>query len=150
MSRNRKDELSDLRALIAKAVPRKEVYERMESQRVTGDWQAIVGEVLALKSSPEAFDHGQLTISVTSAPWAQELRLRKQELLKRLNETAGRELFTDLKISVKAPKPRPQESPKRKPFEAIDAGVTITNPDLPEVVERVLGRLRSAAKRSKK
>jgi len=146
--RARKEELTDLRALIGKAVPRKEVYERLEARQITGDWSNVVGEYLAARSAPEAFDHGVLTIAVSSAPWAQELRLRKAELLDRLNEAAGRELFTDLRVSVKNPRSNPAKPKVSKTFKPEDAGVVVSNPDIPEVVERVIGRLRAAAKRT--
>lgn len=149
MSRSKKPELADLRSLIGKAVPRKEVYERLESRRITGDWATVVGEYLASRSAPESFDHGLLTIAVSSAPWAQELRLRKSELLKRLNEVAGRDLFTDLKVNVKNPKASPIAEKPKEGFKPVDADVVVTNPDIPEVVECVIGRLRSAAKRKK-
>lgn len=148
--RSKKSDLADMRSLIGKAVPRKEVYERLESRRITGDWATVVGEYLAARSAPEAFDHGLLTIAVSSAPWAQELRLRKAELLKRLNEAAGKDLFTDLKVNVRNPKANSVSKGSAKSFEPEDPGVVVTNPDIPEVVERVIGRLRAASKRPKK
>ncbi len=136
-------------SLLGKALGRKEIFERLEANRITRQWADAVGEPLASKSSPEGFDHGMLTVAVTSAPWAQELRLRKSDLLTRLNEVAGRMLFTELKFLVKNPKTRPRTSESKSTFEPEEAGVEITIPEIAEVVQRAIGRLRAAAKRKK-
>lgn len=147
--RARKDELAEMSSLLGKALGRKEIFERLEANRITRQWADAVGEHLASKSSPEGFDHGKLTVAVTSAPWAQELRLRKSELLTRLNEVAGRDLFSELKFVVKNPKQRKGTSPLKSTYEPEEAGVEVSVPEIADVVQRAIGRLRTAAKRKK-
>lgn len=147
--RVRKDDLAEMSSLLGKALGRKEIFERLEANRITRQWADAVGEHLASKSSPEGFDHGLLTVAVTSAPWAQELRLRKSDLLIRLNEVAGRELFSELKFVVKNPKARARTEVSQSTYEPEEAGVEISIPEIADVVERAIGRLRTASKRKK-
>jgi predicted nucleic acid-binding Zn ribbon protein len=148
-SRRKKEDPLSAGMLLAKAIGRREVFERLEARQVTKRWQEAVGEPLASKSVPEKFEHGVLTVAVTSAPWAQELRLRKAELLLRLNETAGRELFADLKFSVRQPEKQVREVAAQRTFEPEDVDVDVSIPEIREVVTRALGRLKAASKRSK-
>jgi hypothetical protein len=136
--------------LLARAIGRKEIFERIEARRVSQRWAEAVGEHLASRSQPDKFDHGVLTIAVASSPWAQELRFRKSDLLKRLNESAGRDLFEDLRFVVRALEKAPEEEAERTTFEPDDPGVKISAPDeIAEVIERALGRLKAASKRKK-
>jgi predicted nucleic acid-binding Zn ribbon protein len=145
--RRNKQELSEANSLLAKALGRREIFERLEARQVAKRWEEAVGSQLASKSSPEKFEHGVLTVAVSSAPWAQELRLRKKELLARLNETAGRELFQDLKFSVRQPDKKPTETVSPGTFEPETLDIEVSVPEIAEVVKRALGRHRAASKR---
>jgi predicted nucleic acid-binding Zn ribbon protein len=145
--RRNKQELSEANSLLAKALGRREIFERLEARQVAKRWEEAVGAQLASKSSPEKFEHGVLTVAVTSAPWAQELRLRKKELLARLNETAGRELFQDLKFLVRQPDKKATSTASPETFEPETLDIEVTVPEIAEVVKRALGRHRAASKR---
>ncbi|MEO7453899.1 MAG: DUF721 domain-containing protein [Fimbriimonadales bacterium] len=148
--RRRKEEPQQAGALLARALGRKEIFERVEARRIGKRWAEAVGEHLAERSQPDKFDHGVLTIVVASAPWAQELRLRKAELLKRLNETAGRDLFADLRFVVRPLEKATAVEELPTTFEAADPGVKVSGPEeIAEVIERAIGRLRSAARRNR-
>ena len=121
----------------------------MEARQVAKRWEEAVGAHLAAKSSPEKFEHGVLTVVVASAPWAQELRLRKTELLQRLNETAGRELFTDLRFSVKTPDKTSSVERQKATFEPEELDIEVSVPEISDVVKRALGRHRAASKRDR-
>lgn len=56
---------------------------------VFGHWADIVGRQLALHTSPESFESGELTVSADSSAWATQVRLMAPQLLKRLAEELG-------------------------------------------------------------
>ena len=145
--RRRKENLTGANSLLAKAIGRKEVLERLEARQITQRWEEAVGEPLATKSTPEKFEHGVLTVVVISAPWAQELRLRKAELLDRLNLAAGRDLFEDLRFSVRTPAKKQEAESVPEPFEPEDLAIDVSIPEIAEIVRRALGRHRAASKR---
>jgi predicted nucleic acid-binding Zn ribbon protein len=149
-SRRRKEERQQAGALLARALGRKEIFERIEARRISQRWSEAVGAHLAERSQPDRFDHGVLTIAVASAPWAQELQLRKRELLGRLNETAGRDLFEDLRFVVRNLEKASTTEEVHETFAAEDPGVKLSAPEeIAVVIERALGRLKAASKRKR-
>lgn len=54
--------------------------------RVQASWPQAVGPAIAAAAEPTGERGGMLTITCSSAVWAQELQLLRQDLLGRLNE----------------------------------------------------------------
>ena len=149
-SRRKREDLEPATSLLGKAIGRKEVFDRLEARRVISHWEEVVGPHLASKSTPESFSRGVLSVAVTSAPWAQELRLRKAELVIRLNDAAGGGLFTDIKFVTKSPPPKAKgdlDSPRE--FEPSELDVDLSIPEIADLVKRALGRLKTASRRKK-
>ncbi len=85
-----------------KALDRSEVLRTARAQAAMRQWPEVVGEILAAKSEPDRFDRGTLWIVAQGSAWAQELRLRKDLILTRLNEQANEpHLFLDLKVGTR-------------------------------------------------
>jgi hypothetical protein len=57
--------------------------------RVFGDWEAIVGPVIAAHSRPERLRDGQLLVVVDEPAWATELRVATETILERVNAALG-------------------------------------------------------------
>jgi predicted nucleic acid-binding Zn ribbon protein len=62
-------------------------------------WQAAVGEVIAAQAEPTAERDGVLTVTCSSAVWAQELDLMGPELAGRINAALGAESVRALRCS---------------------------------------------------
>ena len=71
------DALSETMARAAPATP---------LAAVQAAWAGAVGERIAAEARPVAEKDGVLTVSCSSATWAQELDLLSEELLERLSE----------------------------------------------------------------
>jgi predicted nucleic acid-binding Zn ribbon protein len=67
-------------------------------------WVSVVGEALAGKATPERFERGTLWVAATGSAWAQEIALRKEVILERLNGLAGERLFEDLRVGTREPR----------------------------------------------
>lgn len=50
------------------------------------NWQNIVGELLAERSTPVKYEHHTLFVRVSNSTWMQELVLIKEQLMERLNK----------------------------------------------------------------
>lgn len=118
---------------------------------MTSRWEECVGSQLASKSAPEKFENGTLWVAVAAPVWVQELRMRKNQILERLNEWADEELFVDVRFGV-----RPVEKSVevveatqtgRLTPEAIDIEFTI--PEIEAVARPVLGKMKAARNREK-
>lgn len=97
--------------VLGEAVAAKEVLRTARAQRAMARWREVVGPVLAERSHPDRYSRGTVFIAVQSSAWAQELRLRKPQIIERLNSLAGeRGLFEDARFGVR-PLPSVEEAP---------------------------------------
>ena len=60
-------------------------------------WDGVVGEALAAVATPTAEARGSLTVTCSSAVWAQELDLMATTLVERLNAALGADLIRSLR-----------------------------------------------------
>jgi predicted nucleic acid-binding Zn ribbon protein len=72
-----------------------------EIQRV---WPDAVGEVIAAQADPTGEREGVLTVTCSSAVWAQELDLMGPELVGRINAALGAESVRSLRCSARPAK----------------------------------------------
>jgi predicted nucleic acid-binding Zn ribbon protein len=94
--------MKSVRKLIPTALGRPEVVRAALAHRVLRAWPELVGPEMAERSAPDRFERGTVFVAVSGSAWAQELRLKKPEILRRLRERAGdAELFTDLRFGVR-------------------------------------------------
>jgi predicted nucleic acid-binding Zn ribbon protein len=118
------------------ALENDEVLRAARAQAAMRRWPEAVGVMLAERSFPDRFGRGTLWVAVEGSAWAQELRMMKDVILKRLNELSGEAgLFTDVRFGV-----RP--FPKQKAvMEEASAKVEKINPQelsIREIAERRL------------
>lgn len=77
--------------------------------RLSSEWHEIVGPLLAGKTAPARLKNGVLTVLVRNHAWAQELQLRKPDLLDRINAVRGGKA-RDIRFAV-GPLPDPETEP---------------------------------------
>jgi predicted nucleic acid-binding Zn ribbon protein len=87
-------------SLLARAIGRPEIIRKGHALGAMQSWEEIVGKVVSGRSSPEKFEAGLLTVKVVGAVWAQELRMKKEIILEKLNEKAGEKVFADIRFVV--------------------------------------------------
>jgi predicted nucleic acid-binding Zn ribbon protein len=61
-------------------------------------WSEVVGEKIAAVTRPERFERGILFVAVSSAPWRNELTLRRQEIIDKINTGAGGSVVKDIRF----------------------------------------------------
>jgi hypothetical protein len=113
--------------MLGEAVGRSEVVRTARAQRILRQWNEIVGSVLGERSVPDRYERGTVWVAVAGAAWAQEIRMRKAEILDRLNARAHESgLFLDLRCGVRTPRAalEPEEEPAERsvPAEKSDHG----------------------------
>lgn len=105
-ARPRRDDPQPLTEALGGLLAARGWRERAAVGTVFGDWARIVGAQLALHTTPEAFDEGELTVSADSSAWAAQLRLLAPQLLKRLAEELGHGVVHRIKVRGQAGPPR--------------------------------------------
>ena len=82
--------------------------DRLAPQTTLADvqrvWPDAVGEVVAAQAEPTREREGVLTVTCSSAVWAQELDLMGPELVARINAALGAESVVSLRCSAASAK----------------------------------------------
>lgn len=92
-----------LQGMLGGALGRPEVLRTARAQLAMRRWPEAVGEALADKTIPDRFDRGTLWVVASGSAWAQEIRLRKEDIVRRLNEIAAEPgLFREVRVGVRS------------------------------------------------
>ena len=134
--------MRQIRGMMRAAIQDEEVLRAAFAQKFLRDWTSVVGEMLASKSWPDRFSKGTVWVAVEGSAWATELRMRKGDILNRLNELSGQEnLFKDVRFGVRALPDRetlPEEIIEERPV-AVDEA-PLQSLSIREIAERRLAR----------
>jgi predicted nucleic acid-binding Zn ribbon protein len=74
------------------------IGKRLREQEVFVVWDEAVGERIAQVAKPTRMLRGTLFVSVKTGAWRNELSMRKQEIVSRLNEILTSEIVRDIKF----------------------------------------------------
>jgi predicted nucleic acid-binding Zn ribbon protein len=106
--------MNQIRFLMSSVVDNEQVLQAAQAKIAMQKWPEIVGPLLAEKAMPDRYHRGTVWVAVESQIWAQELRMRKDQILSRLQaETSDPAMFTDIRFGVRPlPIPSKPEDPK--------------------------------------
>ena len=76
----------------------------IESAQVVTNWPTVVGSQVAARAKVESLKHGTLTLVVPETAWRQELTDSSDDLIKRVNEHAGRKVVKQIYFAATARK----------------------------------------------
>jgi predicted nucleic acid-binding Zn ribbon protein len=74
------------------------IKKKLQEQDVFVLWDKAVGERIAGVAKPTRILKGTLFVSVKTGAWRNELSMRKQEIVGRLNEILADEIVKDIKF----------------------------------------------------
>jgi predicted nucleic acid-binding Zn ribbon protein len=102
--------MKPIQSVLAGKAVSKRLWMSARAEHALNAWDELVGELVAQHSQPVDFrthgGRGVLWLAVSDSSWSQELSLFRAELIRRLNEKAGMELFDDIRIRVQKVEPR--------------------------------------------
>jgi len=127
-----------VRQVLPGALGNDEVLRAARAQAAMRRWPEVVGVMLSGRSHPDRYGRGTVWVAVEGSAWAQELRMMKDKILKRLNEVAGEDgLFTDVRFGVR---PLPKKSEAELPKVEIDDHKSLKELSIREIAERRLAK----------
>ena len=97
--------------ILNKLLAKKNLKKRMEECKVMDIWDAVVGDKIALRTSPSAIKGGVLKVTVSDHAWLQELQFLKEEIRERLNEALGKESIKNLYFKIGQVQEKEVEAP---------------------------------------
>ena len=74
--------------------------ERLREAAIWQVWDAAVGEQVARRARPVAIRDGLLTVTVSNAPWMQQLTFLKKKIIDSVNERLGEDLVRDILLKA--------------------------------------------------
>lgn len=86
--------------LLGIAIGNPEILRAARANRVLEEWKEIVGEYLAERTKPDRFEKGVVVVLASGSAWAQEILMRQEEVVARLNERAGEPLFRAVRVTI--------------------------------------------------
>ena len=89
-----------LGAILQQAIKASRINVDLDAHRLWKEWKDVVGPLIAQNTRPGAIKEKFLLVNVSSAPWMQQLQFLKPELIKKLNETLGKEVVGDIRFKI--------------------------------------------------
>lgn len=127
-----------MRQVLPGAMGNDEVLRVARAQAAMRRWPEVVGVMLAGKSHPDRYGRGTVWVAVEGSAWAQELRMMKDKILRRLDEVAGEPgLFTDVRFGVR---PLPAKPLPEATATELEEEKSIKELTIREIAERRLAK----------
>jgi hypothetical protein len=138
--------------ILQKVLKKKNIPHTRINRRLVDLWMRAVGPQIAARTLPETIKRGTLRVQVSAPVWLHQLQFLKEEITK-LNELSGSEEVQNLFFSIgEIPPPQtgtndpiiplPSATPLQKRDRAMmrDSLDTVQDPELREILERVMSR----------
>lgn len=74
------------------------ITKKMKQFSVITSWPDIVGSQIARVTEAERIDNGILFIKTATAPWRNELTMRRLEILEKVNAAAGSNVVKEIRF----------------------------------------------------
>lgn len=95
-----KNDFSHIGSLVGRVLAGCQDGTAVGMREAMGLWRMAVDPVIAANTRPAAFKGRLLLVHVAGPMWIQELRFRKRELLRQLNDAAGKDVVSDIAFKV--------------------------------------------------
>jgi len=87
-----------VKSLLNQLIETKGWEEKLDEAKLPEIWLEVAGEKISKYAKTGKFEDGVLTILTESSTWRSELKLRTDEIIKKLNDKLGKEVIKSLKI----------------------------------------------------
>jgi hypothetical protein len=120
---------------------------RFREHLVVAAWPQIAGKVVSAHSRAETVRDGVLIVATDTPAWAQELHMRRAQLLQRVAEQVGQGLITEIHFRSggrtrrkagppRQPRPAEMKLSRRQEQQIAEAAASIADPGLRSRAER--------------
>ncbi len=74
------------------------IEKAVDEYAVVASWAAIVGERIAGIATAQRIENGVLFVTVATAPWRTELAMQRQQIIRKINEEAGKQIVKEIRF----------------------------------------------------
>ena len=90
--------VSPIGELIKVFLRKSKLKERMEEVDIRNNWEKLAGKLVAQHTVEVRFKNGRLLLKLNSASLRHTLSFSKTEFIKKLNESIGQQIITEIDI----------------------------------------------------
>jgi predicted nucleic acid-binding Zn ribbon protein len=99
----KKKDMVPLEAALRIFLKEKKWSQKIKGYQIISDWENLAGKEIAKSSQPIKIQDKCLFLAVKSNVWANELNLRKGELIEKINREAGEEIISNILFRTQTP-----------------------------------------------
>lgn len=120
---------------------------RLDIYRIIGQWEGMVGDVIARHAQPLSLKGKKLSVRVDSSVWMQQLTLLKPELIEKVNRGLGEGTITSITVTLGEVKGRSRHGEKLPPLPPLSDDdrrmidrytEAVQEPEIREAIRRVM------------
>lgn len=90
--------MQSLKAAIDKFLKKAGIEKTVAQNAAISKWEEAVGEVIASNATPIEVQYGRLIVKASTPVWRQELQLQKNEILKKINKSIGKNVIKEIQF----------------------------------------------------
>jgi len=97
----KKNDIVSFKTALENFLKDKEWSRKIKGYQIIHDWENLVGKEISQSSQPIKIQEKCLFLAVKSNAWANELNLRKGELIRKINLAAGEEIISNILFKLR-------------------------------------------------
>lgn len=149
--------------ILQKILKKRNIPHTSTDRHLLKIWRRAVGPQISAQTHPDTIKRGTLFVQVSSPVWLHQLQFMKEEILGKINELFSKEEVRGLHFTIgDIPPPPPggaEQPPPASPFSALpnrdrnmmqESLAAVRDPELQEILERVMAREISRRRASEK
>lgn len=99
----KKKDIIPFKAALENFLKEKKWSKKIKGYQIVSNWENLVGKEIAQASQPIKIQNKCLFLAVKSNVWANELNLRKGELIEKINREAGEKIISNIMFKIRRP-----------------------------------------------
>ena len=97
----KKKDIVPFKAALENFLKKKKWIKKIKGYQIISNWENLAGKEIARSSQPIKIQDKCLFLAVKSNVWANELNLRKGELIEKINREAGGKIISNILFKVR-------------------------------------------------
>ncbi len=97
----KKKEIIPFKQALEEYFKEKKWSKKIKGYQIISNWENLAGKEIAQSSQPIKIQDRCLFLAVKSNVWANELNLRKGELIEKINREAGEKIISDILFKIR-------------------------------------------------
>ena len=97
----KKKDIVPFKTALEKFLKEKKWSKKIKGYQIISNWENLAGKEIAQSSQPIKIQDKCLFLAVKSNVWANELNLRKGELIEKINREAGEKIISNILFKIR-------------------------------------------------